>query len=178
MGIYYQVEIKCLKVKDLNLVDFNVLSDDDTLSDVEIIKKFQAYYDASKKNTEKILVQYMHDPVRKYSYMMTEICVPEETNIIAFDNNATDRQGNIIYSLAFVSPYGQFLEKKLIKSTSERNCFMVIVPPKTFSIMYGMAPEAFTASHSLGAYSHSFGLGPQCLYCNNEKNKQNDSDSD
>ena len=169
MGIIYQVKIRCFKVKDVSKVDLNVLSEDDKVFNITETynKLLQPYYAASKKNIESVLMVYNHDPDSKHDYTLTNIYIPPETNVIAFGNNACDRRGpNQNYYVKFYNFEKKLIEKKEICAQSERNNFMVLVPPKTFFIEYVIGDYAY----------HSFAFGPHCYRCNRFDSDNSDSD--
>jgi len=131
MGIIYQVKIRCLKVKNLAEVDLQVLNEESNREAYQA--KLSAYYEASKANLDAQLALYDHDPSTKRDYTLMNIYVPPGTNVIAVGNNACDRLG----------------------ATSERNNFMLLVPPETFFMDY-----------EIGRYNvHDYDFGPRCTYC-------------
>lgn len=168
MGIIYQVKIRCLKVNDLNKVDLNVLSEEE--DDGVYKKKLKAYYEASKANLDTVLALYDHDPGCKRDYTMTNIYIPYGTNVLAFGNNACDRYGpNRYYYVKFYNADGKLFKNQEVRATSERNNFMLLVPPTTLYIDYEIGDNAV----------HNFRLGPKCTLCHlSDTDSSSNSDSD
>jgi hypothetical protein len=154
MGIIYQVKIRCLKVKNLAEVDLQVLNEESNREAYQA--KLSAYYEASKANLDVQLALYDHDPSSKRDYTLMNIYVPPGTNVIAVGNNACDRLGaDRYYKVQFFNFSKTMIEEKKVCATSERNNFMLLVPPETFFMDY-----------EIGRYNvHDYDFGPRCTYC-------------
>ena len=154
MGIIYQVKIRCLKVKNLAEVDLQVLNEESNREAYQA--KLSAYYEASKANLDAQLALYDHDPSSKRDYTLMNIYVPPGTNVIAVGNNACDRLGaDRYYKVQFFNFSKTMIEEKKVCATSERNNFMLLVPPETFFMDY-----------EIGRYNvHDYDFGPRCTYC-------------
>ena len=170
MGIIYQVKIRCFKVKDVSKVDLTVQSEDDPRvpdHSTAYKERLKPYIAASKENIESVLMVYDHDPGCKRDYTITNVYVPPGTDVLAFGNDACDRYGpNQYYDVKFYDFNKNLIEKKEIRAYSERNNFMVLVPPKTFFIEYVIGDYAI----------HSFAFGPKCYRCHGLDSSSDDSD--
>ena len=159
MGIIYQVKIRCFKVKDVSKVDLNVVSEGDVREpnySTAFKERLKTYIAASKENIESVLMVYDHDPGCKRDYTITNLYVPPDTNVLAFGNDACDRYGpHQYYDVKFYNFDKNLLEKKTVRAYSERNNFMLLVPPSTFFIEYVIGDYA----------THSFAFGPKCRQC-------------
>jgi hypothetical protein len=170
MGIIYQVKIRCLKVKDVSKVDLTVVSEGDVREphcSTAFKERLKTYIAASKENIESVLMVYDHDPGWKRDYTITNLYVPPDTNVLAFGNDACDRYGpDRYYDVKFYNFNKDLIEKKKVKAYSERNNFMLLVPPNTFFIKYVIGDYAM----------HSFEFGPKCYKCYGLDSSSDDSD--
>ena len=171
MGIIYQVKIRCLKVKDVSKVDLTVVTEGEPRvpnCSASFKEKLKTYIAASKENIESVLMVYDHDPGSKRDYTITNLYVPPGTNVLAFGNDACDRYGpDRYYDVKFYNFEKNLLEKKTVRAYSERNNFMLLVPPNTFFIKYVIGDYAI----------HSYAFGPKCCQCYGLDSDDSDNDT-
>jgi hypothetical protein len=161
MGIIYQCSIRCFKIKKPWGVNQNVFE----CRGFNWEKRLAEYKEESKENIVKVTAVYKHDPWTKWIHTLDKVLIPDETDVIAFGNNACDQYDMVnYYFINFYSYAGKLVGYRAQTAEFEHNHFMVFVPRGTHYISYGINQQR---AETLEFYErrHNFHLTPKCSTC-------------
>lgn len=135
-GAIYRFVIRFLRVKDLSRVDLRQIVEDEEQS-----TELQDYLTTAKENCIDILKTLSFRPSRTRSYTMTDIKVPEGTEVISFSNNADEGLDCQAYEVGFNFENGKDDYEELYMIPGENNRFMIVPRRKNsklVSLHYGI----------------------------------------
>ncbi len=157
MGIIYQCKIRCLKVKEIKDVDLSVISDDM----FQWKKELKNYKIKSKQNIDQILAVYSHFPQTKDDYFMSNLFIPEGTNVIAVGNDACDQiLDENYYGFDFFDKDNKQFESDVVYALSVRNNFMIVIPKEAHHFNYSINNDG-------DEREHNFDFKNRCQTCQN-----------
>ena len=127
-GIYHRFAMRFIKVKDLDKVDWNVVTSNDD--------NFDAYLEKAKENRLSKLKELTVDPGVRGSYTMGRVTIPEGTQVVTFGNDATDRRGRCGYKITFCYKDEKFNYSEYVNAGVERNRFMVMPKQRNSRLLF------------------------------------------
>jgi hypothetical protein len=136
MEIFYNVRIRCFKVKDIEKVNLTVISENDKDWHLSL-KEHRA---TLKDNIDTDLALFEFEPQLKKDFVIKYIPVPPGTDVVEFDNNCGNRFGrpNQMYDVSFFTWDKKVIMKQETSASSERNFFTIVVPPASYEMQYGI----------------------------------------
>ena len=127
-AVYHRFAMRFIKVKDLDKVDWNVVTSNDD--------NFDAYLEKAKENRLSKLKELTVDPGVRGSYTMGRVTIPEGTQVVTFGNDATDRRGRCGYKITFCYKDEKFNYSEYVNAGVERNRFMVMPKQRNSRLLF------------------------------------------